>query len=256
MNKLVATALAALAASSLWAVPGTVKTATDQKSGDIQWQRSSKSYIVTFQKGKASINAEYPLAEVEKLEIEKPANFDKLVAMVSGGQGALAIAPLAEIVKTYRMLQWDKPAGRWLVEAYLAANNAQKAYDTARDIISDDVAAAWTGDLAPAYWQALLKLGKTTQLENCLQKAASSGDRVSSASALVMRGDVILATGDDKPETYRQALIDAYLRVALMYADEPCREIRALAMRKAAECFEKLGMAARAEGMRAQAKTL
>ena len=98
--------------------------------------------------------------------------------------------------------------------------------------------------------------GKNTQLENCLRKAATSGDRASSAAALVMRGDVILANGGDTPDTYRQALVDAYLRVALMYTDEPCRAARASAMQKAASCFDKLGMAARAEGMRAQARTL
>ena len=92
--------------------------------------------------------------------------------------------------------------------------------------------------------------------ENCLKKAAATGDRASSASALVMRGDVIVANGADSPESYRQALTDSYLRVALMYTDEPCREARATAMRKAATCFDKLGMAARAEAMRTQAGTL
>ncbi len=257
MNKLGMAAIVALAASSVLAVPGTIKTATGEQSGDIKWQRGSKKYILTFKAaGKHSGSAEYPLADVERLDVEKPANFDKLVDMVSRGQGAAAIAPLSAIVKEYRMLQWDKPAGRWLVEAYLAANNAQKAYDTARDIINDDNEAAWSGDLAPAYWQALLKLGKYTQLENCLRKAASSGDRAASAEALVMRGDVILANGGDAPDVCRQALVDAYLRVALMYTDEPCRAARALAMQKAAACFDKLNMAARAEGMRTQAKNL
>ena len=109
-------------------------------------------------------------------------------------------------------------------------------------------------ELAPAYWQALLKLGKSQQLENCLRKASSSADRVTSAEALKMRGDMILAAGGDTPETYRQALTDAYLRVALLYIDEPCKEVRAAAMLKAGFCFDKIGMAARAEST--QAKTL
>ncbi len=259
MNKLGMAAIAALAVSSVWAVPGTIKTAKDRRSGDIQWRRSSKSYVLTYKQGNAPVSLEYPLADVEKMDIEKPANFDKLVEMVSRGQGASAIAALSAIVKEYRMLQWDKPAGRWLVEAYLAANNAQKAYEAAQDVIragGEDSSAAWTGELAPAFWQALLKLGKNAQLEGYLRKAAASGDRASSAAALVMRGDMILAEGGDTPDAYRRALTDAYLRVALMYADEPCREARASAMLKAAACFDKLGMAARAESMRAQAKTL
>jgi len=256
MNKIAAAAVVVLAASSVWAVPGTIRTSTDQKSGDIKWQRSSKSYVLTYKKNKTNVSAEYPLADVVKLDIDKPATYDKLVEMVSKGQGAGAIAGLSAIVTEYRMLQWDKAAGRYLVEAYLSANNAQKAYETASGIIGDDKSAAWSGDLAPAYWQSLLKLGKNTQLENCLRKAASSGDRGSSAEALVMRGDMILAAGGDSPDAYRQALIDAYLRVALMYTDEPCKAARASAMQKAAACFDKLGMAARAEGMRAQARTL
>jgi len=256
MKKIAAAAVVVLAASSVWAVPGTIKTANDQKSGDITWQRSTKSYLLTYKKNKTDVNAEYPLADVVKLDVDKPATFDRLVEMVTRGQGANAIAGLSAIVSEYRMLQWDKAAGRYLVEAYLSANNPQKAYDVASGIIADDKAAAWSGALAPAYWQSLLKLGKNTQLENCLRKAASTGDRSTSAEALLMRGDMILANGGDTPEAYRQALIDAYLRVALMYTDEPCKAARSSAMQKAASCFDKLGFASRAENMRAQARML
>lgn len=256
MNKLAMATVVALAASSAWSMPGTIKTSTDTRKGDISWQRSSKSYVLTYKKGQTDVQAQYPLADVERLDIDKPANFDKLVEMVSRGQGASAIGGLTKIVQDYKMLVWDKPAGRYLVEAYLDANNAQKAYDTAQSIISEDRDAAWKGDLAPAYWQALLKLGKNTQLENCLRKAATSGDRACAAEATVMRGDVILATDGDTPDAHRKALSEAYLRVALMYPDEPCKSARGAAMMKAALSFDKLGMAARAEGMRTQAKTL
>lgn len=256
MNKLAMATVVALAASSAWSMPGTIKTSTDTRKGDISWQRSSKSYVLTYKKGQTDVQAQYPLADVERIDIDKPANFDKLVEMVSRGQGASAIGGLTKIVQDYKMLVWDKPAGRYLVEAYLDANNAQKAYDTAQSIISEDRDAAWKGDLAPAYWQALLKLGKNTQLENCLRKAATSGDRACAAEATVMRGDVILATDGDTPDAHRKALSEAYLRVALMYPDEPCKSARGAAMMKAALSFDKLGMAARAEGMRTQAKTL
>lgn len=256
MNKLAMAALAVLAASSAWAVNGTIKGEKGMWTGDIKWQSRSKSYAITFKKGNTEVSAECPLDNVERIDIDKPAGYDKAVELVTRGQGASAIGALTKIVQDYKMLVWDKPAGRYLVEAYLAANNPQKAYETATGIISEDKSAAWSGELAPAYWQALLKLNKTTQLENCLKKAAATGNRASSAAALVMRGDVIVANGGDTPDSYRQALIDAYLRVALMYNDEPCKESRAAAMRKAAQCFDKLGMAARAESMRTQANTL
>ena len=254
MNKLVLATSVALAATSLWAVNGTVKGEKGQWTGDITWQARTKSYKIEYKKGATMVSAECPLENLSRLDIDKPAGLDKYVEMVQRGQGSSAIGGLTKIVNDYKMLVWDKPAGRYLVEAYLAANNPQKAFDTATGIIRDDKTAAWSGDLAPAYWQSLLKLGKTTQLENCLRQASSAGDREASAAALVMRGDMILAQGGDTPEAFRKALTDAYLRVALMYAD--AKEARQSAMLKAAQCFDKLGMAARAEGMRTQAKTL
>ena len=256
MNKLMILFVAAVATSPVWAIQGTIYTATDSKKGDIKWQSRAKSYSISFKKGNTVVSAEYPLADVERLDIDKPQGYDKAVEAVQRGNGAGAIAPLTKIVQDYKMLQWDKPAGRYLVEAYLAANNAQKACEIAESIIREDKSAEWQGDLAPAYWQALLKLGKNQKLEALVKKAAISGDRAASASALVMRGDIILATEGDSPDSYKKALTDAYLRVMLMYADEPCREARLQAMQKAAGCFDKLGQASRAEQIRSQARKI
>ena len=94
------------------------------------------------------------------------------------------------------------------------------------------------------------------QLEPLLKKAASSGDRPASAAALNLRGDIIVANGNGSPDVYKSALRDGYLRVALMYTDQDCTRERAEGMLKAANCFEKLGQAARAERLRNQAKEL
>ena len=188
------------------------------------------------------------------LDIPTPPNFDKAVSQVESGNGAAAVAALTKIVDDYRMLVWDKPAGRYLAMAHLAAGNAQKAYDACQAIVSEDKSAAYSGDLAAAYWQSLLKLGKTEQLEGLLKKASAAGDRQSSAAALVMRGDIIVAGSNDKPDELRRALRDGYLRVVLMYQDASCARERAEACLKAAQCFDKLGQSARAEQLRAQAK--
>lgn len=256
MNKLAVATVVALAASSVWAMPGTIKTSTEQRRGDITWQRSSKSYVLTYKKGAADVQAQYPIGDVLQLDIDKPASLDKLIGLVNGGQGSSAIAGLTKIVQDYKMLVWDKTAGRYLVEAYLSANNAQKAYETAQAIIGEDRDSAWKGELAPVYWQSLLKLGKNTQLENCLRKAVMSGDRASAAEATLMRGDVLLATKGDLPDVHREALSESYLRVAFMYADDECKEARRAAMRRAAASLDKLGMAARAQSMRDQANSL
>jgi len=138
MKKTAILAMAAALAASAWAVQGTVKSETDSKTGDIKWQPRSKSYLVSFKKGATAVSSEFPLDSVVKIDVEKPANFDKLVDLVSKGQGQSAVEGLKAIVATYKMIVWDKPAARWLVQAYLDAGKAQQAYDTAQDLIKDD----------------------------------------------------------------------------------------------------------------------
>lgn len=253
MNKLIPTIAVLAMTPALWAVQGTIN---GEKKGEITWSPRAKIYTVEYKKGSTTLTAEFKLDDVESLDIPKPANFDKLVQQVADGKGAIAIEPLKKIVDEYKMLVWDKPAARALVEAYLGANKPQDAYNTAQKLVDEDKQAAYTGDLAPAYWMALLQTGKNERLEACLNKAATSGDRAASAEALVMRGNVVMAKGNDAPDAVRQALVDNYLRVALMYTDPPCKTARKTALMKSAECLEKLGMASRADTLRTQAKEL
>ena len=251
MKKLI-TGFAMMAVASAFAIQGSVSPESETVSGDIKWHGRDKKYVI--EKGK--ITKEFALADVTSLDIPKPAGYDKAVSAVEGGQGSSAIPVLTKIVADYRMLQWDKPAGRYLAMAHIAAGNAQKAYDVCTPIVAEDRSAGWSGDLASAYWQALLKLGKKEQLEGLLKKAATSGDRQASAAALVMRGDIIMQGSNDAGEELKKALRDGYMRVVLMYQDPECRRERADALIKAAACFDKLGQAARAENLRAQAKSI
>lgn len=246
-NILTAIAVAALAAE-VWAVQGTIVTESSSMTGNITYQRRQKTYSIEVKKGKNTVQSEFPAAEVTKLDIPKPAGFDKAVEQVENGQGAQAIPALTKIVNDYYMLNWDKAAGKYLVRAYCAAGQAQKGMEICQGIINEDKSAAYTGDLAPAYWLCLLKLNKTDMLERCLAKAASAGSRQASAAALIMRGDIIVDAGGD----VKQALRDGYLRVALMYGD--CPDEKREALLKAANCFDKLGQASRAERLRAQTK--
>ena len=248
--------LATLAAAELWAVQGKLTTEQETLSGDIRWQARNKQYIVSVKKGKTMLDMERKLEDVVSIDIAKPEALDKAIAQVESGDGAVAVPTLEKLVEEYRMLQWDKPAGRYLALAYLAAGDAQKALSACEAIVKDDKTAAYSGDLAAAYWQALLKLGKNDKLEPLLKKAATSGDRRASAAALVMRGDIIVAAANDDPEQLRKALSDGYMRVVLMYQDEACTRERAEALSKAAQVFDKLGQGARAEKLRAQAKMM
>lgn len=257
MKKLAVSLLAVAAASSVWAIQGTLTPDGGAAvKGDIRWKAASKVYTVSAKKGATMVESQFKPSEVAELDIPQPAGLEKAIEQVQSGQGSAAIPMLSKIAAEYKMLVWDKPAARYLVDAYLAAGNASKAEEVARGIIADDKDAAFQGEFAPSYWQVLLKQGKLSQLENLLKKAASSGDRASSAAALNMRGDIILVQGGDSADTYNKALTDAYLRVALMYRDEACREQCAIALNKAAQCFDKMGQASRAEDMRARAKVL
>lgn len=251
-TKLMISMMTVMMAMGAFAIKGTVATEVERFSGDIKWHGRDKTYVV--EQGK--ITKEYKLADIVNLDIPKPAGYDKAVQMVESGNGVAAIATLTKIVADYKMLIWDKPAGRYLALAYIASGNAQKAYAACMPIISDDKTAAWKGDLAAAYWQVLLKLGKRDQLEGYLKKAISSGDRRASAAALVMRGDIIVAGSNDAPEELKRALRDGYLRVCLMYQDAECAAERAEALQKAAQCFDKLGQSSRAENLRTQLKAL
>lgn len=245
-----------LMAANVWAIQGTLTTETETLTGEIKWQARNKQYVVSVKKGQTMLDMERKLADVTGLDIPVPPGFEKAVSQVEGGQAVAAIPVLTKIVADYRMLKWDKPAGRYLALAYLASGKAEEAYKACQPIISEDKAAAYSGDLAAAYWQALLKLGKNEQLESLLKKAATSGDRASSAAALVMRGDIIVSTSNDAPDKLKDALRDGYLRVILMYQDAECARERGEACLKAAQCFDKLGQSARAEKLRQQAKAM
>lgn len=255
MNKFIPAIAAVLTASSLWAVNGTIYTAAgDARTGEIKWQSRTKKFLLEYMKGKTAVTAEYTLEEVSKMNIPRPATLDKAIEMINAGQASGAIKSLEKIVTDYKMLTWDRPAGRYLVEAYLASNNLKKAGEIASQILADDKTAGYVGDFAPAYWRVLQKQGKDSMLEGLLKKAASSGDRASSAAALIMRGDIILSGVQETPEMLRKALTDAYLRVVLMYTDAACAQERKIALVKAADCLEKLGYASRGETLRAEAK--
>lgn len=256
IQKMVVMVLAAMAAAEVMAVQGKLTTEQETLSGDIRWQSGKKQYVISVKKGKTLLDMERSLSDVVSLDIPEPEGFAKAVAEVESGNAAAAANVLQKIVSDYRMLVWDKKAARYLVFAQLAAGNAQKAVEACETLIKDDKSAAYSGDLAPAYWEALLKLGRNDQIEKLLKKAATSGDRTASAAALVMRGDMIVAAANDNAEQLKAALADGYMRVVLMYQDEACVKVRKDALTKAAVVFDKLGQGARAEKLRAQAKML
>ena len=253
MRKSVLSAMMVLAVSAAFgAITGTITTeAGESLKGVVRWSNRDRAYVV--EKGNTEIQVKP--ADVAEFEIDKPAGYDAAVAKVQKGQGAAAIADLQKIVKEYQRLQWDKIAGRYLAEAYVSAGKPDEGLKACEAIIRDDASAAFKGALAPAYWSALLALGRQAKLESALEKAAKSGDRFSMGAALTMRGDMALKDGKESNDAAKKALIDGYLRVVLTYNEPEVAELLLPeALYKAAHCFEKLGQSGRADTMRTQLK--
>ncbi len=253
MCKSILTALAVLSAASVFgAVTGSITTDGGvTHKGVIRWSRSDKAYAI--EKGNTEIQVK-PV-EVAEMNIDTPAGYEAAVAQVQKGQGAAAIPVLKKIVDDYQRLQWDKMAGRYLAEAYVLAGKPNDGLRACEDIIDTDASAAYKGELAPAYWNALLALGRKAKLENMLEKAAKSGDPFSAGMALVMRGDIIMKDGAESNDAAKKALTDGYLRAVFLYNDpEIAAQVQPEALYKAAKCFEKLGMSGRADEFRTQIK--
>lgn len=259
MKKLLATLILAASAtvSALAAdIVGTITDAQGTHKGVVRYSMKSKTYFVQTKQGGTLLEVEISPADVVAMDIAAPNGWDKAIERVANGQGASAIKYFDSVVKAYNHLQWDLRAARYLADAYLAMGNVDKASDSCTAVVRANPEAAYKGEFAPIYWKVLLQLGKKDMLEKLLAKAATDGDRYSSGAAFIGRGDLILASGESA-ESIRVALVDGYLRVALMYTDgKVADQLRPEALAKSAQCFEKIGQAGRADQMRAELKRL
>ena len=220
-----------------------------QTRGKLQWRNSAKEYVVTTNRGSFT----FPADQVERVDVDPPAELNAAIKRVQSGSGlASAIKTLETIAKDYRHLTYDREATQWLAAAYLKEGNAAKAVSACEAVIRDDPEAAYMGAMAVQYWQALIKDGKTAQLDRHLEKAIASGDKIAAASALVARGDAIMARGNSRANC-EEALRDGYLRVILLYAD-PETDAYPAALYKGAQAFDGMGQGARAGKLREQLK--
>ena len=248
-----ALALLALLASAPLAnaqIDGRIQT-KDRKvvTGKIRWYAAKKVYTVT-QVGSGGQTREIELTpdQVARILVPEPAKLKPAIAAVRSGKASAAVPVLQEIVKTYAMLEWDEKAAQYLAEAQLASGDGPGAVATCESLIKAKPSVAYIGDLAPVYWQALLKTGKTAKLGDLITKAIAEGGREASAAALIMRGDMLM----EKKETMN-ALKDGYLRVVILY--ENVTSVQPEALYKAAKAFDALNQNANAERMRTTLRT-
>ncbi len=217
--------------------------------GKIAWRNVAKEYVVTTDKGSRNI----PEDDVADVNVDRPKELaDAIKKVKSGGASAASAIPaLEKIAKEYSHLTYDREATRWLAEAYLAQGNATKATAACEAIIRHDEEAAYKGELAVAYWRALMKSGKDAKLKLLLNQAIASGDQTAAAAALVQRGNAAMERGATAANC-REALIDGYLRVILLYNGEP--EAYAEALYMGAKAFDGMQQGARADKLRQQLK--
>ena len=250
--KAAALALLALLASAPFAraqIDGKVQLQDKQViAGKIRWLPAKRLYVVTQSRGGQSFDVELSPDKVARIAVPEPAKLKPAIQAVKSGKASAAIPALQEIVKTYAMLQWDEKAARSLAEAQLASGDAAGAAATCEGLIKAKPSVAYLGEVAPIYWQALLKTGKTARLDDLIVKAIAEGDPGASAAALIMRGDMLM----EKKETLN-ALKDGYLRVVILY--EGVKEVQPEALFKAAKAFDTLNQTANAERMRSKLRT-
>ena len=257
LSRLLPALLAALllAGEAAAQVNGTIRTTDGQSiSGQIRWLAAQKKYIVmTTRPGagtsQATIEIQLQPDQVAKIEVPQPRELaPALQAVRSGANAAAAIPVLEKIVRDYAMLQWDEPAARVLAEAQLAVGTPEAAIKACEIVIAMRPEAAYKGELAVTYWQALLKANRSAKLDGLLKDAIAKGGREASASALIMRGDMLM-----ERKQPRDALKDGYLRVVVLY--EGVRAVQPEALFKAAKAFEALQQNPNAEKMRSLLRT-
>lgn len=243
-------AVTLIAAAAEAQIQGVITTPEGQTiEGAIKWNSRDKAYGVTAKGGR--IELQMAPDKIADLQIPRPKELDAAIDAIRQGNAASAVPVLEKLSSEYLMLKWDTVATRYLAEALVQSGKADEAIRVCEKVIAANPDAAYLGEMAPAYWQALIKRERLSKVEDLLGKAIKSGDRSASANALIARGDLILASGDTA-EIAKRALRDGYLRVVTLYKSE--RPSQPEALYKAAKCFEKLGQTARADQMRTTLK--
>ena len=207
--------------------------------GKIKWLPASKKYIIN----NGTTTIEIQPGNVADIRVKQPAALARAAQQVNAGSYSAAVPVLKKIMSEYTMLQWDAVAAAYLAKAYINSNNSKEALSICKKIIDTNPKAAYSGDMALYYWQALLAEGRDATLKKHLGEAVAMGDRDTQATALLMRGNLF-----SKKNEFKDALVDGYLRVVVLYRKQP--EARAEAMYKSINCFTQLGQSSFAEQMR------
>jgi len=210
----------------------------------IRWKPANRSYEIVSPQGTLT----FPANRLQ-LAIPRPRQLDAARADLAAGRSAAVISALNPILGDYIMLQHDEEIAALLIRAHLAANNSAEALKVAERVIAARPESAFRGTMVSAYWAALLAAGQNEKLRGFLDKAIQTGDIPAMSQAAIMRGDMILQKANPSALDHRQALVDGYLRVIVLYAKD-AKDVLAEALYKAAQSFDKIGQTGRAQAFR------
>ena len=245
--------LAALCAAALCVptdaranAPAKIKLASNPDTileGTLRWVASTKEYV--FTRNGSTIDSRYKPEQIIDKQVTPPAGIAALANQARGSTPDQALPGLLKIVDDYKMLNWDIEASAVAAYIYALKNNNDAIIKLAEKVCADNSAAAVTSKLAPYYWEALIKTGKTAggKLNKWLDDAVATAPAAIAAKALITRGDIL-----KKENRAKDALKDGYLRVALLYMTE--KDANAEALYKASVAFDELGQTPYAEKMR------
>lgn len=193
----------------------------------LEWRESTQEYVLTT----AETTIPIPLAQVARVVVDKPADFDKAVAQVKARQFDQAIPALEKIVRQYKRMNWDAEAARILAEACLESNNPKKAVSAMESLLAVVPRDQVSGTLQMTYWKALLASGATEQLQKELDKVIGTGAPELVAVAYVVRGNMYIKMGEED-----SALSD-FLKVTTLFQNQ--KEVQPEALFRAADLLDK-----------------
>ncbi len=194
----------------------------------IEWRGADKQYRLTTAQSVLPV----ALKDVDHLEVDRPADFDKAAKMVEAGQNAAAIPILKAIEDKYEMLVWDAQAAGLLGRAYIAQKDFSRAADAIETVLKRSKPETVPLTTLRAYWEALAGLKRNEDLRKALDAAIGQGTRPAAAQAYLVRAGVEKAAGKTE-----EAAAD-YLKIVLLF--DNLNEVQAEALAGAAETLEAL----------------
>jgi len=179
--------------------------------GVVRYLPASRSYEIQVGAATREVRAD---EVVQIILAQPPAQLQQALANVRQQRYQQAIPVLAQIVEEYAMFGPDVEAGKALMLAYLRTGQAGEALRTGEAMVRRNSRLEREADFANIYWEVLLEEKRLSTLRTSIREAIQSGSRELAAVGLLRRGDMEMREG--RP---REALIDGYLRVVLLFQD-------------------------------------